>query len=288
MSPPCQNHEVCAKDGPSVVRNGQFYRTSDSRWIQRYRCLVCKKSFSKATFDSCYKQKKRHKNEIIRKILASTGSLRRTAKILKLNRKTVVRKFLFLGLEAQFHLVKGNIFKPKAKSIEFDDLETFEHTKCKPLSVTLAVESGTRRILGFEVSSFPAKGLLVGKAKKYGRRLDERGAARTRLFRKIQGLIEIGADIKSDSNPHYAKDVAKHFPGSQHYRYLGKRGALGGQGELKKVRFDPLFSLNHTCAKMRADINRLIRKTWCTTKNPDRLYCHLAIFAQFHNENLAT
>lgn len=183
-----------------------------------------------------------------------------------------------------FHL--RNHTTPKAAAIEFDDLETFELTKCKPISVTLAVESKTRRILGIEVSSMPAKGLLVKKARKYGPRADERSVAREKLFSRIKPLILEGAQISSDSNPHYPGDVKRHFPSSIHKRYEGKRGANTGQGELKKVKFDPLFSLNHTCAMLRAHVNRLFRKTWNTTKNIDRLHDHLMIYAAYHNENL--
>ena len=223
---------------------------------------------------------------MIRRIYGSTGSLRRTAINLSLNRKTVVRKFRFLALESRFRLAVRNFTLPKAKSVEFDDLETFEHTKCKPLSVTLAVETGTRRILGFEVSAMPVKGRLVEKAKRYGPRIDGRREARRRLFKRLSLLVEEGADIKSDSNPHYPRDVKEFFPNSRHIQHLGKRGSDTGQGELKKVKFDPLFSVNHICAKMRADINRLIRKTWCTTKDPERLSDHIAIFADNHNASL--
>ncbi len=48
--------------------------------------------------------------------------------------------------------------------------------------------------------------------------------------------------------------------------------------ELKKKQFDPLFSVNHTFATMRAKINRLNRRTWCTTKLPERLADHIDIF----------
>jgi hypothetical protein len=63
----------------------------------------------------------------------------------------------------------------KVESFQFDDLETIEHTKCRPLSVTIAVEDKTRKILGFEVSQMPAKGHLARySVKKYGYRKDER------------------------------------------------------------------------------------------------------------------
>ena len=176
---------------------------------------------------------------------------------------------------------------PKSQVVEFDDLETSEHTKCKPISITLAVESGTRRILGFEVSKMPAKGKIAAFARrKYGSRPDQRKTARARLFKTIKPLVHRHPTIKSDENPHYANCVKKYFPGSLHATHKGKRGCIVGQGELKKITFDPLFSLNHTCAMFRANINRLFRRTWCTTKRIDRLEAHLALYSVHHNQNL--
>lgn len=172
-------------------------------------------------------------------------------------------------------------------SLQFDDLETFEHTKYKPLSVTLAVEEGTRRILGFRVAQMPAKGHLSKKGiKKYGFRRDERAKARADLLRELSPIVQTGAIIKSDSNPYYPADVAKYLPQARHITYVSRRGAITGQGELKKTEFDPIFSLNHTFAMLRANISRLIRKTWCTTKLKERLEDHLAIYAVYHNQHL--
>jgi len=267
-------------------RHGTYYRTSDKKYVRRYCCKRCRGTFSRAFFEPFYRQKKRQLNLEVEAHLSSTSSQRRLAKILKVNRKTVVRKFREMSdlAEAEFH--ERNSQLPLAQVIEFDDLETFEHTKCKPLSVTIALEYKSRRILGMEVSRMPASGMLAKKAKKYGPRLDERRLGRRRLFQGIQGLVSPFADIKSDHNPHYPSVVKEFFPLATHKRYMGKRGSQGGQGELKKVRFDPLYCLNHTCAKMRADINRLIRKTWCTTKNSRELKRHLMLFANYHNKNL--
>lgn len=170
---------------------------------------------------------------------------------------------------------------------EFDDLETFEHSKSKPLSVILAVEAGTRRILGVEVAQMAAKGTLAAKSKKlYGFRRDERAKKRKLLFQELKPSINPGAIIRSDSNPYYVKDVKKYFPDCHYITVKGQRGAITGQGELKKIGFDPIFSLNHTCAMLRANICRLIRKTWCTTKKKERLADHLAIYIYYHNQQL--
>ncbi len=272
-----------------IIRKGFFYRRSDGQWISRFWCKRCRRSFSSATNHPCFSQKKRHKNQILRKLISGGMSQREIARSLKLNRKTVVRKFLYLSQREELKFYASNRRAPLATEVEFDDLETFEHTKLKPLSVTLMVEFKTRRILDFEVSQMPAKGLLSKRAlKKYGYRKDHRGAARKKLFARAQRLIHPAAIIRSDSNPHYAADVKKFFPNAHYETVLGGRGAITGQGELKKLKWDPIFSLNHTCAMMRANINRLFRKTWCTTKKRERLAAHIMIYAMKHNQKLST
>jgi transposase-like protein len=284
--PHCELNPDFESDCRTVVRFGSFHRKSDSKDVERFRCLRCKITFSTATKDSCFRQKKRQKNKRLFELLASGVSQRRSARLLRINRTTVARRLIFFGEFCREKLRIDTILL-KVDHMQFDDLETFEHSKCKPLSVTLAVEGEKRRILGFQVAQMSAKGLLVKKAlKKYGPRRDERTKARKALFRALSNVVAEGAIIKSDSNPYYAKDVRKFFPKCHHVTCIGKRGAITGQGELKKIHFDPIFSLNHTCAMLRANICRLIRKTWCTTKKKDRLSDHLAIYAVYHNQHL--
>jgi hypothetical protein len=48
--------------------------------------------------------------------------------------------------------------------------------------------------------------------------------------------------------------------------------------------FDPMFSLNHTCAKIRAGVAVMARKTWTTTKSMAKLQDKLDIFIAVHNK----
>ncbi len=270
-----------------IQKQGFYYRTSDRKKVQRFYCKLCNHRFSVATFSKNYAQKKRHVNHMVARLLVGGVSQREAARILKLNRKTIVRKFIFMAGEAEKKLHSYNQSFPKASAIQFDDMETFEHTKCKPLSITLTVEEKTRRILGFEVSQMPAKGHLAAiSRKKYGARADLRKHARSILFKRISPLINPRCTIKSDENPHYPSDVRRYFPQSSYKTFKGRRGSIVGQGELKKIGFDPIFDLNHTCAMLRAKASRLFRRTWCTTKKPDRLKSHLYLVALHHNKEL--
>lgn len=270
----------------TVKKDGVYFRKCDSRKIQRFKCKVCGKRFSRSTNTLEYRQKKRRVNYILYKLICSGNSMRRCSKILGINYKTVARKVDYLAEKCRkrqnnFLL---NLRISKVENMQFDDLITLEHTKMKPLSVSLAVDKNRRIILGAEVSRIPAFGHLAKKSvKKYGYRENHHILGLNRLFSKIQNTISDNALIESDENKAYPALVKQYFHTCEYKRYKGGRSCIAGQGELKRQAFDPLFTLNHTCAMMRDSINRLIRKTWCTTKKVSRLQNHIDIFINFYN-----
>ena len=212
--------------------------------------------------------------------------MRETARKLGIHRTTVARKKKFLALRAESWL-KDFLKTKHVRRMQFDDMETFEHSKLKPLSVPLAVEKKTRLILGFDVAVMPAKGKLVKRSlAKYGPRPDERKKVRRAVFDTLKPFIDERAEIETDKNPHYEPDIKDFFPQAKHKKYKGRRGCVVGQGELKAGGHDPIFSLNHTAAMFRGNINRLFRRTWCTTKKISGLREHILIYAQSHNQRI--
>jgi hypothetical protein len=133
----------------------------------------------------------------------------------------------------------------------------------------------------------PAKGLLAAiSRKKYGRRPDERPANWNLFMKELKPYVSPTAVWTSDENPHYPAHLKRHHPLSSHKQTKGGRGSSTGQGELKRLKFDHLFSLNHTCAMLRANMNRLFRRTWCTSKTIEGLGTHLALYVAYHNRVL--
>ncbi len=62
------------------------------------------------------------------------------AKILKVSRDTVSNKLKFLGHVSMIKNMEVKFSHFSSEAIQFDEMETFEHTKLKPLSISLAVE----------------------------------------------------------------------------------------------------------------------------------------------------
>lgn len=280
----------CRAGAERIVRNGFYRRSSDSRRVQRFRCKDCALEFSAATFSLAYRQKKRRINPALRLLLVSLGSQRRAAILLKVNRKTVARRLPMLAAQARLSLqasIRRRFGTHPCTDLQFDDLITIEHTKCKPVALGVVVEAGTRFILGLDAASAPATGRLAAISRaKYGRRPDRTRAMRDGLLYGLVPYIDPHAVFTTDEHRDYPGAIKRHFPHAVHVTHPSQRARTAGQGELKATGFDPLWDINHTLAMLRANVNRLIRKSWCTTKRIDRLIDHATLYAEFHNRVL--
>lgn len=272
------------KTGGIFVRIGYFKIKCTNTLIRRYRCKNCLKSFSSRTLKPDYCHKKPHLNDIFRKLLCEGVTLRGASRALKMTYRNTYLKFLWLGRQAQ---IEKQALSCNANIIYFDEMETIEHTKCKPLSIALMV-SEEYKILEARVAKMPAKGKLSKFSnRKYGKREDDReGALKTAFTSLCSKLENTPKLIKSDAKPSYRKHVNKHFPSVEYQIHcrVNKEHQQSRLHEKKyKKMFDPMFALNQRCAKLRADIKRLARRSWVTTKKPENLQLHLDIYivAQF-------
>ncbi len=273
----------CDAPRSSLVRDGFYHRADDSKFIQRIRCKDCGQKFSNATFTDTYRQKRRRINETVRVCLSSNMCPRDIAELVGVNIKTIASRLIWLAARSR----KNNQRRLQAyideygpiKQVQFDDLLTFEHTNCKPLTVPVAIIDDVRIPLGFRVASIPAFGRLAKVSKeRYGKRADDSVQARKSLFEELQKVLPEDVHFKTDGHRHYPVLIKQYFPKATHSIHNSDRGCVVGQGELKKTHFDPLFTINHSFANARAKINRLNRRTWCTTKLPKRLSDHIDIY----------
>jgi hypothetical protein len=211
--------------------------------------------------------------------------MRQIAREFSINRKTVRRRFLWLAEQARLNQSVRLKSLQNIDFIQIDEMETHEHTKCKPLSIAVAVAPGSRLILGAIASMMPANGPLAEiSRKKYGPRPDHRRRAFQDLLRTIKPNLCEEVWIFSDKKSTYPRWIREILPGSVHFRAKGRRGCIVGYGEMKKTGFDPLFWLNHNAAMIRDALARMLRRTWCNTKQLYFLQQALDIQINYHNE----
>jgi len=147
--------------------------------------------------------------------------------------------------------------------------------------------SRTRTILVHGIAQIPASGQIAARSvEKYGKRANRSASMRRRALQKISTHLAPNATLLSDEHPRYGTEIKGILPGVCHIQFPSKRGSLTGQGELKRIGYDPLFGINHTLAMMRDNIKRLTRRTWCTTKKTSALDDVIAIYVNYHNTRL--
>jgi len=268
-------------------KDGFFFRRDDSRKIQRFKCTYCFKKYSSTTLTLEYKQKKRRMNRFIRNELSSGVSMRRCARNLSLHRTTIARKLDYLAKKARLSHAEflASIQNASVTHVQFDDLITSIHTKLKPLAISVVIDSQNRLILGAKVSEIPAFGHLAKLSrKKNGHRKNEHPKNLENLLKYLRPVISPIAHFKTDEHKRYPEILARNFKHARHEAFPSMRASVAGFGELKTKKYDPIFMINHTLAMLRANINRLFRRTWCTTKSIEQLQNHVDIFIEYFNE----
>lgn len=215
-------------------------------------------------------------------LLCSKVSQRQAARILRIDPKTVARKLIYFGKIGREHL--ASLGARNLLHVQFDEMQTSEHSKCKQVSIPMAVDVASRKILAFAVCPMPTGHPLTEIAlRRYGPRKDGRPEAIAEVLHKIRPMLRWNGFITTDSAQRYPAPIAAILRGTTHQTILSRRAHTMGHGELKRIGFDPLFSFNHTAAMVRDGIGRLVRKTWCTTKKLQRLEDHIAMFAYYRN-----
>ncbi len=272
----------------TLYRKGYYIRPSDNKKIPRLMCRHCGKRTSIQWWSPEYRLKKREIKDEVYNLICRGMSQRATAEHLQVRRPAIACRVKLFGRCSEANLEYYRSQRAPATVICLDEMETFEHTKCKPLTVPIYIEDKSRKILGIALGKIPPRNPKLAQKSRtlYGKRTCERKIILDSLTSSIKNCATNNCTIKTDKSPHYEKPIKKHIPNANHKKYAGRKPSETGLGELKKGAFDPLFSLNHTLAMFRDNLKTLSRKTWCTAKKQSRLLCLLNMYAWFHNKRL--
>jgi transposase-like protein len=273
--------KLCPHCNSKAHRYGTFWVKHRRLSVQRYSCQKCQRTFSSQTLATTAYYKKTHLIPFIFRLLCNGNSQRAVGRSLLISKDTVHKYFLHLTAKAtQFKATPTPI---PVTTLYFDELESIEHTKLKPLCIALAI-SQDYKIVAIEVGKLKAKGHLAKISRlKYGFRQDESFVTCHKALLSAATIIQ-GQPLKvrTDKKPSYKGLLTSIFPTSIHEAFDRK---IDEEPFLKynKKRFDPLFPLNQRCAKLRSDIKRLTRRSWCTTKKVENLQRHLDLYMAYNN-----
>ena len=262
--PKCGNKDL-AKDGKRKMKKNQLP-------LQQYKCRSCKHRFTTNALKKTYRQRKPELNKKVMKLYCEGNTLRGIGRILGISYNTVVAKFKMMALLARDrHLKAINEGEIETKYVQFDEMETFEETREKPLGIQLSIRPKTGQIICAKVCRIPIKALSVPP------RIKEEYFKQTN---KKEAISDMLIETSKVLNPKYS---VLSCDGSTQNVSLAKKICDKSLIETHVNDYAGMWRLNHTCAKLRHHISRLVRKTWATTKKMERLQMHFDLFIACQN-----
>ena len=271
-------------------RKGFFHRLCDGRFVQRYLCLECRRSFSIQTFRVDYRLRKPALHLLLFRDFVSKTTLRQSARNWRCTRRTVERRLKLLGEHCRaFHGTKlrgvgeqggiGGVF-------QLDEQESFEHSRrLKPVTIPVLIERSSYFVLHAECAPLAARGRLSlsDRRKKeafersFGKRRSGSVCAVQRAFEVLARVHRStgSVSVQTDRKASYASRLARLFGARlRHERHSSRAPRTYGTA---------LFPINHTLATMRDAVSRLVRRSWAASKIRTRLELHLWIWIAYRN-----
>lgn len=271
-------------------RRGSYRRSLDGLVVQRFECGTCLRSFSSQTFRLDYRLRRPDTLLPVFTALHSKTTLRKTARNLGLGRAHVARRIRRLAEHGrEYHALRLACIAAsggRGTSFQFDELETYEcHRKLKPLTACVLIERQTGFIASIEVGTLAARGRRTPKEEETRQRYEEQeGPRRSQSWQVVQKtaatiarIAKAGAHVlvTTDRKSSYAKALQKSLGKRLVHERISGRAERGAGSQL--------FPINHTLARLRDLVSRLVRQTWAASKKRSWLVQHLAVLVGFRN-----
>ena len=144
--PRCPNVACTAHHEPPsgfCIRSGSYEAACHAEPVQRFRCKLCRRSFSRQTFRHSRGDRRPECNARLFALLVSGVGLRKSAELLDLDIHSVQRKKLKIGRTCKW--LHDNLAPklPEGRTYLMDEEETYEGASIRPLTVPLLIEHQT-------------------------------------------------------------------------------------------------------------------------------------------------
>lgn len=267
-------------------RKGTFQRRCDRRVVARFLCLTCSRGFSEQRFRLDFRLKR---PELLARFFAdriSKVTHRQSARNQGCSRTTEERHFRRLSRHCEdFHAARledvarrgglGRVFL-------LDEMETYEHDRLrKPLTAPILVEHTSGFVVDARVGTLPSRERDRAQRARGVPQLDRRVSESRRVVKEaFRTLAEFAPKdgriwVLTDCKPSYTVLLDERFG----QRCVHERTSARRKRDLN----NPLWPINHTLARLRDNVSRLVRATWAAAKRARWLQGHIAIWVCYRN-----
>jgi hypothetical protein len=268
---------------------GSYHPKCRPHPVPRFRCSVCRRTFSRQTFRADYRDHRPDLNARLFELIHSGIGLRQCARLLHLSLRCTELKFRKLAR----HLRRLNLNLrgplPADAELQLDEFESYEGCRnTRPVSIPMVIESRSRFVIWAEAATIRPRGKMTRARERaiqrdvarFGPRRDTSRRSLERTLRRAAQLLEERAS------------VVLHTDGKSSYVPLALETVGGDERRLQHVRTssklprtaaNPLFPINQTEALGRDLLGRLRRESWLASKKRRFLDLALQVFMTYRN-----
>ena len=278
----CRHHLVPAPH--FCTRHGSYRPRCRQEAVPRFRCKACRLTFSRQTFRIDYRDRRPECNVPLLRHLVSGGGLRQGGRLFGLSAQGVQRKFRKLA--RQVRLLNRNLLRrlPAGRTFVFDELETYEQSSIRPVTVPVLVDKQDKLVVAVGVAPIrrvARRGSrrhrwLQRYEQEHGRQPDLGHRSVRRVLARLRHLLDgRRATLVTDQKASYAALCQQHVAGEIVHEVVSSRAL--------RTAYNPLFAVNLTEAMLRDNSGRLRRRTWLVSQRRSCLLLQLHLFQAYRN-----
>jgi transposase-like protein len=288
----CPNPE-CPQFSPESAENWYihygFHQTKAFGRVQRYRCRVCRRTFSTQTFSIDYYAKKRIDYQSLQDQLISASGLLDMGRNLNLRPETIqnrIERLARCSLAVHSEILQKLPFK---ENLAADGFESFTYSQYFPDHVNIFAGSSSEFIYAQGFANLRRKGRMTARQKEKRKTLEEKKKADPKAveksFRNLSQDLTYRYISKGITDRVLFTDEHMAYP-----RAFQKVKDLSGvfshqtiPSRKDRTFENPLFPVNYIDRQYRKDLSDHARETVQFAHCPSAMMARMEVYRYFHN-----
>lgn len=292
-NPKCRLHTSDPK-GVVWYQKFGFHHTKAFGPVQRYRCTLCRKTFSSQTFSIDYYAKRVLSYDRIMREIVGCSSNRHISRTLRASCDSVQNRVARLSRNALSMHEHAMSLIPFAEDVAADGFESFTHSQYHPNNINILVGSRSQFTYFWNEVTIRRKGVMTEKQRLRRDELEKKWKATkggiTRSFAEVYVRI---ADLCTRlpyrhctlyTDEHKSYVYARKASASvRHISTIGLFSHIRLSSKLPRTRHNMLFPVNYMDREIRKDQKNHVRETVCHARNQSNMMQRLSLYLWHHN-----
>lgn len=290
----CPCHYLGPEEPYTYFEDWGSYDTKAFGEVPRFRCLVCRHTFSTQTFRVDYYAKRVIDYSDLLLRLAATSSLSAIGRAISASTDTVSNRISRASRQALAFESRLSRTRRPSEDLAADGFESFCVSQYFPNNITILVGSESQFVYAADHVTLRRKGRMTEKQRAKRAELerrfkaDPRGIERSfsRIATESLHLLSDEArpalSLWTDEHQAYPRGIAS-SPCASALQSIGRLVHRTVSSRAARTRANPLFPVNYLDRELRKDLHEHVRESVCFGRNVNRQMERLSLYLFYHN-----